>query len=306
MRARASIFTGIFINAVAAFLAVAVISLSCCKIRHSDENGSVSVALSFADDEDRRMTSINEVGLWIFDGNGARVGEYAYSGAAELALQRYHLDPGGYLFVTSVNLTDPFVCADPTKTTGSEGLMFGLKSPASSPAHAFYGVTEVLVRGDKSQIINSELGRILSELAIKVSGAPPGSSLKATIRSVSVGLHPAQKDEDGHYGLADKDEIRSINLPEGRERSDSIIIPVTRLMPTARGSRHTIIDLAFTLANGKVMECSILAPAMRPSGKYILLMEYAAMRPTLIVEPYKINEWTEGWRFNGEILDPDD
>ena len=95
-------------------------------------------------------------------------------------------------------------------------------------------------------------------------------------------------------------------FPEVREEGGVIATPTLRLMPTIGRSESTIIYLIITLAGGNELECAILAPPMRPSGKYILTLKYDEMRATMIVDPYKINEWTEGWVVNGEILDPDD
>lgn len=298
--------TKIFMNALAAIVLAALTMQSCCKTRHTDENGSVSVALSFADENDLGEAAINDVKLWIFDDKGGLVGRHGCSGASELSLQRYFLGPGRYLFVTAVNLDDPFTWTELTKATDAENLMFGLNAPAASPSHAYYGVTEVFVDGDRSKVVTSELRRVLSELTVRMTGAPSGSSLKVTVRSVATGVYPAIKDGDGFYGLASRDEVRSIGLPEGHERGDTITLPAMRLMPTIGGSQTTILYLTTTLADGNELESVVMAPAMRPSGKYILMIDYATMRATMVVNPYKINAWTEGWVVNGEILDPDD
>lgn len=298
--------TGIFKNAVSAIILAASAVFffqSCCKTFHTDENCSVSVALDFADESDRDGTVISDAKLWIFDEGGSLVADYAYSGAPELASQRYHLAEGNYLFVASANLQDPFTWTVPA--TDSESLMFGLKSPASSPSHAFYGVAEVSVEKDKSKIVRAEIRRVLSELTVQMTGAPAGSVLKATVWANAVGIYPARPGEDVPYGLATKEDNRTIELPEGRESGGMIVTPVMRLMPTVSGSLSTIIYLDMTLADGEKLKGTILAPPMAPSGKYILMIEYLSMSPTMIVNPYKINQWTEGWVVNGEILNPD-
>ena len=289
---------------ILALLFVALFSLQSCGKFHTDENGSVSVALSFADNDDKDKVTIGDAKLWIFNDNGALVGDHVYHSASELALQRYFLDPGSYLFVTAVNLVDPFSRTDPVQS--AQDLVFGLRNPLASPSHALYGVNEVVVENDKSKVVISEIRRVLSELSVKISGAPVGSSVKATARSNASGVYPGRKDDDGHYGLATNEEVRSITFPEAREKDGEIATSVMRLMPTIGRSESTIIYLTITLASGNELECTILAPPMRPSGKYILTMEYSEMRATMIVDPYKINEWTEGWEVNGEILDPDD
>lgn len=283
---------------------MAAFSLQSCGKFHTDENGSVSVALSFIDKDDRDEVTIDDAKLWIFNGEGGLVCDRAYRSASELALQRYFLEPGSYLFVTAVNLVDPFTWTDPIEN--GQDLVFGLKDPVASPSHALYGVNEVVVEKDKSLVVNSEIRRVLSELSVMISGAPAGSSVKAKVRSNASGIYPGRKDPDGLYGLATNDEVRSIMFPEAHVEGGVIATPVLRLMPTIGGSESTIIYLTITLASGNELECTIIAPPMHPSGKYILTLKYNEMRATMIVDPYKINEWTEGWVVNGEILDPDD
>lgn len=301
--------TNIFMNAVAAIvLAVcAALSLqSCGKTIHSDENGSVSVELVYADPEDKDRVAIDDVKLWIFNDGGDLVGKYGYDGASGLGLQRFHLEDGRYLFVTAVNLEDPFTYSEITKATDREKLMFGLRLPAASPEHALYGVTEVLVNGDESSIVSSEVRRVLSELTIVMTGAPAGTRLDAAVRCIASGIFPAQKGSDGSYGLPTKDEIVNIPLPVGTESGGTISTPTMRLMPSFDGSVTTLIHLTLTLADGSIFESDIIAPVMQPSGKYILELRYIEMRAYMYVTSYKISDWVEGWVFNGEILNPDD
>ena len=299
--------TNIFMNAVAAILFVVCVGLtlqSCGKTVHSDENGSVSVELVYADPEDKETVVIDDVKLWIFNDDGGLVGKYGYGKASELGLQRFHLDDGRYLFVTAVNLEDPFTYSEVTKATDVERLMFGLRLPAASPGHAFYGVTEVLVKDEESSVVSSEIRRVLSELSIVMTGAPAGMRLDATVRCIASGIFPARKGSDGGYGLPTKEEIVNIPLPVGTESEGTVSTPVMRLMPSFDGSLATLIHLTLTLADGSILESDIVAPVMQSSGKYILTLRYTEMRAYMYVTSYKISDWVEGWVFNGEILDP--
>lgn len=296
--------TGIFKSATLLTLAVMLLMLaqSCGKSFHSEENGSVSVELTFADPEDAEKTELNDVRLWIFNSDGSLVDKFGYGAAAELALQRYHLKAGRYLFVTAENLTDPFTYSGDIAT----GLFFGLGNPDSSPEHAFYGVTEAEAKDDGSGIVRSEIRRVLSELTIMTTEAPSRARLNATVRSVATGIFPARKGSDESYGLAAKDEVKGINIPEGKESDGSIRTPVLRLMPSYEGCLTTLIHITVTLPNGIVHESDIMTPVMHPSGKYILTFRYPEMSAYMTVTPYKINEWTEGWTVNGEILNPEE
>lgn len=136
--------------------------------------------------------------------------------------------------------------------------------------------------------------------------APSRARLNATVRSVATGIFPTRKGSDESYGLAAKDEVKGINIPEGKESDGSIRTPVLRLMPSYEGCLTTLIHITVTLPNGIVHESDIMAPVMHPSGKYILTFRYPEMSAYMTVTPYKINEWTEGWTVNGEILNPEE
>lgn len=304
MRRRASIF----IKAIAAVVlaVVAVCALQSCDKRHSDENGSVSVELRYSDEQDRDEVTIKDVRLWIFDEAGSMAGRFEYPCAADLALQRFHLDEGRYTFVTAVNLVDPFVCVEPTKAADLESLMFRLQSPDVSPEHALYGVTETVVDAGSSKIVVSQIRRVLSELTLKMSGVPDGVGVKAVVRYIADGVCPAVKDDDGSFGRPTNEENRNIALPEGRIEDGTLITQTMRLMPTPGGSSSTLLRLTVTLPSGNMLESDIVAPPMHPSGKYILLIDYATLQPGMIVNPYRINDWTEGWVVNGEVLNPDE
>lgn len=298
----------IFINAAAA-LVLAVVALGVfqsCGKRHSDENGSVSVELRFSDEQDCEEVAIKDVRLWIFDEAGSLAGRFGCKSAAEMALQRFHLDAGRYTFVTAVNLVDPFFCVESGGRTDLESLVFRLESPDASPEHALYGVTEETVEEGTSKIVVSQIRRVLSELTLQMSAVPAGVSVKSVVRYVADGVIPALKDEDGSFGRPTKEENRNLVLPEGVTTDGTLVTPTLRLMPTPGGSASTLLRLTVTLPGGNVLESDIVAPPMHPSGKYILLIDYPSLQPGMIVNPYRINDWTEGWVVNGEILNPDE
>ena len=298
----------IFINAAAAVVLVVVAlgAFQSCGKRHSDENGSVSVELRFSDEQDRKEVAVKDVRLWIFDEAGSLAGRFECNSAAEMALQRFHLDAGRYTFVTAVNLVKPFICVESGGSTDLESLVFRLESPDESPEHALYGVTEETVEEGTSKIVVSQIRRVLSELTLKMSGVPAGVDVKAVVRYVADGVGPAVKDEDGSFGRPTREENRNIVLPEGLNEDGTLVTPTLRLMPTPGGSASTLLRLTVTLPGGNVLESDIVAPPMHPSGKYILMVDYPSLQPGMIVNPYRINDWTEGWVVNGEILNPDE
>ena len=305
------IMTGInrtIISAAAALLLVSapLAGLQSCCDRHSEEAGSVGVGLSYSDPQDGEE-AITDVRLWIFDESGSPAGRFSCGSASELALQRFHLAAGRYTFVTAANLTDPFLYEESGVPTDLEGLVFRLSSPDAAPSrHALYGVAEATVVEDTCGPVIIPLRRVLSELTLRMAGVPAGVSVAASVRYVASGVIPAARDDDGSFGRPTAEALRDVALPAGSVEDGTLATPALRLMPTPGGSASTLLRLTVTLPGGNVLESDIVAPPMRPSGKYILLVDYASLQPGMIVNPYRINDWTEGWVVNGEILDPDE
>ena len=45
---------------------------------------------------------------------------------------------------------------------------------------------------------------------------------------------------------------------------------------------------------------------MKSGGKYQINLEYEEMKPYMYLTSTKIDDWTEGWIYRGEILNPED
>ncbi|MCD8318385.1 MAG: FimB/Mfa2 family fimbrial subunit [Paraprevotella sp.] len=290
---------------IISLLAVFTLTFTACsEDTHEGEHG-LAVALTWADEADKG-TNIGDVKLWIYNTDGEAVGEYTYDEAAGLARQRFDLPEGDYLIVAATNLTAPFSVKEAaTGATPYENLLFALDDASASPAHAHYGVTEVKVNGNTVQTATVSLRRVMSELSVTVEGAPSGSKLNATVTDAATGVLPAVKGtDDDTYGTA-TDEASAVSMPEVSEQ-DGVLTTSIRLMPTVTGHANSHLTFLLTQADGTTFTYNAEAPVMKPSGKYVVTLDYADLHPYIRITVNSINDWTEGWTISGEILNPDE
>ena len=209
-------------------------------------------------------------------------------------------------------------------------------SESAGPTHAFYGVTQVNI-SDRARITVAPVAirRILSELTIIIEDAPSGAKLSGEVLDAAASFFPLCPDADGNYGLA-SERTMTVTIPETPQTTattqtalvqtempqtalsqaptsakllaatspEALVSPTLRLMPTASGREFSHLRILLTTPAGEQFEFRIEAPLMRPSGKYIVNLKYDQMRPYMRLSVHNINDWTEGWIYNGEILDP--
>lgn len=277
---------------------------ACDKDAHEGERG-LAIALGWQDGADTG-TFINDLRLWIYKADGEPVDEYRYDNVRETASRLYELPAGDYVLVAAANLVEPFTVEEAVGNGVKpyEGLIFSLEDASASPAHAYYGVTEVSVQGNGVEHTSVPLRRVLAELDVTIEGVPDGARLTVSVTDVATGLSPACKDADGEYGTATS-RANTVVLPETAEKEGTLAVGTVRLMPTVAGSDRSHLHFRLTLADGTVQESEADAPVMKPSGKYRLSLHYADMRSYIHLHPVSIGDWTEGWTIDGEILNPD-
>lgn len=148
--------------------------------------------------------------------------------------------------------------------------------------------------------------RMLAELTIVIEGVPENTVISGKVLNVATGLLPLQKNEDGTFGTTSytKEEC---DIPLGTAVHDNRLITETlRLMPTAHGFLTTRLFIQLIAPNGTVSNYDIEAPIMKSGGKYQINLEYGEMKPYMYLTSTKIDDWTEGWIYRGEILNPED
>ena len=277
-------------------------------VHDGEDEGGLSVSLTWAD-EAGQGTEVKDVKLWIFNADdGSLVEEKHYGSTKEVASQRFALPVGHYQILAATNLIKPFFIGEATRATlNINQLMFGLSNPSASPDHAYYGVTDIVIdKSNVNYITKNEMRHILAELTIFIEGVPDNFAMIGKVLNVATGLLPLQKNEDGTFGTATYTR-EECDIPFGIAAQDNRLITETlRLMPTANGCLTTRLSIQLIAPNGTVSNYDIEAPIMKSGGKYQINLEYGEMKPYMYLTSTKIDDWTEGWIYRGEILNPED
>ena len=290
-------------------LCVPCLLASCDHDVHDGEgDGGLSVSLAWADEADEG-TEVKDVKTWIVNTtDGTQVVQSQYGSAQEMAKERYDLPEGNYRILTTINLVDPFTISEQTRAVDNiNSLAIGLSNPSASPEHAYYGVTDIVIdKEDVHYITRSEMHRMLAELTIIIEGVPENTAISGKVLNVATGLLPLHKNEDGTFGTATYTR-EECDIPFGIAAQDNRLITETlRLMPTANGCLTTRLSIQLIAPNGTVSNYDIEAPIMKSGGKYQINLEYEEMKPYMYLTSTKIDDWTEGWIYRGEILNPED
>ena len=290
-------------------LCVPCLLASCDHDVHDGEgDGGLSVSLAWADEADEG-TEVKDVKTWIVNAtDGTQVAQSQYGSAQEMAKERYDLPKGNYRILITTNLVDPFTISEQTRAVDNvNSLAIGLSDPSASPEHAYYGVTDIVIdKEDVHYITRSDMRRILAELTIVIEGVPENTVISGKVLNVATGLLPLQKNEDGTFGTASytKEECDiplKIAVPGETLKTETL-----RLMPTANGFHTTKLFIQLISPDDTVRNYDIEAPVMKSGGKYQINLEYEEMKPYMYLTSTKIDDWTEGWVYRGEILNPGD
>lgn len=304
MRAKRRFNIGLWV-----LLCVPCLLASCDHDVHDGEgDGGLSVSLAWADEADEG-TEVKDVKTWIVNAtDGTQVAQSQHGSAQEMAKERYDLPEGNYRILITTNLVDPFTISEQTRTVDNiNSLAIGLSDPSASPEHAYYGVTDIVIdKEDVHYITRSDMRRILAELTIVIEGVPENTVISGKVLNVATGLLPLQKNEDGTFGTASytKEECDiplKIAVPGETLKTETL-----RLMPTANGFHTTKLFIQLISPDDTVRNYDIEAPVMKSGGKYQINLEYEEMKPYMYLTSTKIDDWTEGWVYRGEILNPGD
>lgn len=304
MRAKRRFNIGLWV-----LLCVPCLLASCDHDVHDGEgDGGLSVSLAWADEADEG-TEVKDVKTWIVNAtDGTQVAQSQHGSAQEMAKERYDLPEGNYRILITTNLVDPFTISEQTRAVDNiNSLAIGLSDPSASPEHAYYGVTDIVIdKEDVHYITRSDMRRILAELTIVIEGVPENTVISGKVLNVATGLLPLQKNEDGTFGTASytKEECDiplKIAVPGETLKTETL-----RLMPTANGFHTTKLFIQLISPDDTVRNYDIEAPVMKSGGKYQINLEYEEMKPYMYLTSTKIDDWTEGWVYRGEILNPED
>ena len=283
--------------------------VSCDHNVHDGEgDGSLSISLDWADEADEG-TEVKDVKTWIMNAeDGTLVEQSQHNSAHEMASERYDLPEGHYRILTTTNLVPPFTLSEQTRAvTDMNNLVIGLSDQNASPEHAYYGVTDIVIDNENVHYITkSDMRRVLAELTINIKGAPQQTKITGKVLNVATGLVALQQNEDGTFGTPTRTK-EECDIPAGITILDNMFAttkPIL-LMPTCDGVQYTNLFIVLETPDGNITRYDLKAPVMQPSGKYIVNLEYNEMKPEMNLSSVRIDDWTEGWVYYGEIFDPE-
>ena len=222
----------------------------------------------------------------------------------------------GYLLQNVGTDTRSMTRADEaTVTTALPDTRVSLAEPSSSPRQSWYAVTHATVREDEITVAEFRLQRLLSEISVIVSNVPTGAAITASVERVARDVLLTQRDGQGRYGVADRDDYLTVSLgaltadatvPDGSPSGPATLRHDDHtLMPTAGGQERCYLTLAVTTPDGSPLTYLADAPRMECGKAYVVELDYTKLRPYMLLEAFTINDWTDGWAITGEIINPD-
>ena len=233
-----------------------------------------------------------------------------YKDAYDAAEELIPLPSGKCDVLATVNLTD----ADGFTVSGmpatKAGVAIGdvrvsLKNPVSSPAQAWFGVTDAEIRAQDITIAEPQLQRLLSTLSVNLSNVPTGTKLVLTLSNVAESVNLTAKDATGRWGLPSDDSSGDLQIASLTAASDgSLGVESFTVLPTASAFDRCLITLDVTAASGNKTHCVCDAPHMISGKAYTLELDFTTLKPYMFLDSYSISVWEDGWSVNGEILNP--
>lgn len=277
---------------------------SCADDDHNDERG-LSVSLFWLDAEDE-STEVKDVRLWIYGAEGT-VAASLQGSAQEIASKCFLLPKGEYKIFATTNLLPPLTL-EPSTGVAEFGadLKIKLQNTTDVKQNAFFGITSVSIPNpDAYTVVKVSQKGALAQLSFLIEGMPAGTRLIGTVKNAASCVYPMLQEADGEYGKAcEESEEMDFAVPgtlDESGRSQPVL-----LMPTVSSQKHSRIFLRLLLADGTEKITDIKAPLMKVGGKYQIQLKYEDISPYMYLSSVKIDDWTEGWIYNGEILNPEE
>lgn len=286
-------------------LCIPALLSSCVNEEHADERG-LSVSLSWQDPADEG-TEVEDVKLWIYAADGSLVATDHQGSAQEAARKHFLLPAGEYRILSTTNLLPPFTLGAASRAADApDEQKISLLDTKEVRQNAFFGITDVtILDADSYTIVKNPVKGVLAEVSILIEGMPAGAQLAGKIRDAALWIWPMQKDADGEYGKA-SDETEEVEFSKFELLADGQQAKPVWVMPTGALQKNSHLQLHFRLADGTEMVSEIKAPVMKAGGKYLIQLRYEEIKSYMYLSSIRIDDWTEGWVYNGEILEPEE
>ena len=180
-----------------------------------------------------------------------------------------------------------------------------LKNPSSNPVQAWNGIAHVKVDANKMATVHLDLDRLLALFTLKLTNVPEGTVIDVSMRNAASYVTLTTERTAGHWGepsTATSDDITLGTLTASNALTG---IDEFKVFPTAKGLMGTILLFHIKTNKGLDLDYVGQAPLMENGKKYILELDYTKLTPfMLITTDCTINDWTDSWSYDGEILNP--
>ena len=180
-----------------------------------------------------------------------------------------------------------------------------LTNASSNPVQAWNGIGHVVVTENEFATAHLDLDRLMALFTLKIANVPAGTVIDVSMRNAADYVTLTEEREAGHWGAPSEEISEDIILGRLDENNSTTAIDEFKVFPTASGMDKTI--LMFHIKTNHDLELDYVgeAPIMENGKKYILELDYEKLTPFMYITSVSINDWTDGWSFDGEVLNPE-
>lgn len=179
-----------------------------------------------------------------------------------------------------------------------------LDNPSFNPKQAWSGIAHVSVAADAMTTVHLDLDRLLALFTLKVKNLPEGNTIDVSIRNAADYVTLTALRAGGRYGLPSDKISADISLGHLTFANAQSEINEFKVFPTATGIEKTMLIFHIVTSEGIHLDYEGEAPAMENGKKYVLELDYNTLTPYMYITSTSINDWTDAWSFNGEVLNP--
>ena len=181
-----------------------------------------------------------------------------------------------------------------------------LTNASSNPKQAWNGIAHVKVENNKMATVHLDLDRLLALFTLKLTNVPEGTTIEVSMRNAASYVTLTTERTAGHWGEPSTATSDDITLGTLTATNALTGIDEFKVFPTAKGLMGTILMFHIKTNKGLDLDYVGQAPLMENGKKYILELDYTKLTPfMLITTDCTINDWTDSWSYDGEILNPE-
>lgn len=179
-----------------------------------------------------------------------------------------------------------------------------LTNASSNPNQAWNGIAHVVVEKDQMTTVHLDINRLLALFTLKIKNVPEGTLIDVSIRNAANYVVLTEEVTSGYWGMPSADISEDITLGQISASDALTAIDEFKVFPTAYDVDNTVLMFHIKTNKGLDLDYVGEAPRMENGKKYVLEMDYNTLTPFMYITSTTINDWTDGWSIDGEILNP--